>query len=80
MWTGVRGVAVLLASRLWLGAWLLEALERESAQWSYCLTPPVRGRDSWAAQSPGAQGFAEGHPVLQGASLYITGIPLASCV
>lgn len=71
---------MLLAKRLWLGAWLLEALERESAQRSYCLTPPVHGRDSWAAQSPGAQGFAEGLPVLQGAPLYITDRPLASCV
>lgn len=77
MWTGVRGVAVLLASRLWLGAWLLEALERESAQPSYCLTPPVRGRDSWAAQSPGAQD-SPSLTVLQGASLYIIDTPLAS--
>lgn len=51
---------VLLAGTLWLEAWLLEGLESESTQWSYCFTPPVCGSDSWAAQGLGAQGVAEG--------------------
>lgn len=77
-WCPSGGLCVLLASPLWLEAWLLGGLESESAQWSYCLTPPVCGSDSWAAQSPGAQGLAEGLTVLQGASLYIIAVALTS--
>lgn len=48
---------VRLTGTLWMDTRLLEGLESELAEPSFCFTPPVRGGDSWAAQSLRAQGW-----------------------
>lgn len=56
-WAGGGVAPALLAGTLWRDTRLPEGLESESAELSYCFTPPVSGSDSCAAQSSRAQGW-----------------------